>query len=106
MAGSSIAMTSAGGSAGGAPASLAKAYLSVHEPLPGSGAGAKPGPETGQIAFQFNPNELTLAKSARWKTEPARGAKKASPPEFQAPNRASSPWRCSSTPPRRWTTAW
>ncbi|MGW5366307.1 CIS tube protein [Actinopolymorpha pittospori] len=83
MAGSSIAMTSAGGSAGGAPASLAKAYLSVHEPLPGSGAGAKPGPETGQIAFQFNPNELTLAKSARWKTEPARGAKKASPPEFQ-----------------------
>ncbi|WP_432947678.1 peptidase M23 [Kribbella sp. CA-253562] len=82
MAANQVAFGSAGGTAG-APSTLAKAYLSVHEPLPGSGAGAKLGPELDQITFQFNPNELTIAKSARWKSEPARGAKKASPPEFQ-----------------------
>jgi Contractile injection system tube protein len=83
VTGNTVAMSSAGGSAGGGRSSLAKAYLSVHEPMPGSGAGATPGAETGQIQFQFNPNELTISKSAKWKAENARGAKKAGPPEFQ-----------------------
>ncbi|WP_405059081.1 peptidase M23 [Kribbella sp. NBC_01505] len=63
--------------------SLAKAYLAVHEAMAAAGAGAKVGAETGRIEFQFNPNELTIAKAASWKSEPARGAKKAGPPEFQ-----------------------
>ena len=83
MAGNSVAITSAGGSAGSGRPSLAKAYLSVHEPMPGSGAGATAGAESGQIAFQFNPNELTISKSTKWQAQNARGAKRAGPPEFQ-----------------------
>lgn len=83
MAGNQVAMSSAGGTGSGGRANLAKAYLELHEPMPSSGAGAKVGGSTGRIEFQFNPNELTLRKTAKWKAEPARGAKKASPPEFQ-----------------------
>lgn len=62
---------------------LAKAYLELHEAMPNKGAGASLGASTGRIAFQFNPNELTVKKAAKWNTEPSRGSKKAAPPEFQ-----------------------
>lgn len=65
---------------------LAKAYLEIHEAKPVKGAGAALGASQGTIAFQFNPNELTVKKSAQWKSEPARGAKKAAPPQFQGPD--------------------
>jgi nucleoid-associated protein YgaU len=64
---------------------LAKAYLEIHEAMPNKGAGASLGSTKGTIAFQFNPNELTVKKAANWKSEPARGSKKAAPPEFQGP---------------------
>jgi hypothetical protein len=62
---------------------LAKAYLELHEAMPSKGAGAGLGASKGTIAFQFNPNELTVKKAAKWNSEPGRGAKKAAPPEFQ-----------------------
>ena len=34
------------------------------------------------IEFQFNPKEVTITKSAKWERKPAKGAKKAGPPEF------------------------
>lgn len=64
---------------------LAKAYLELHEARPNKGAGASLGASKGRIAFQFNPNELTVKKAAKWNSEPARGSKKAAPPEFQGP---------------------
>nr|WP_238355847.1 peptidase M23 [Kribbella sandramycini] len=53
--------------------------------MPNKGAGAALGASRGAIAFQFNPNELTVRKAAKWNSEPGRGAKKAAPPEFQGP---------------------
>lgn len=64
---------------------LAKAYLEIHEAMPNKGAGATLGASKGTIAFQFNPNELTVKKAAKWNSEPSRGSKKAAPPEFQGP---------------------
>ncbi|MDT7600913.1 MAG: hypothetical protein QOK26_2990, partial [Pseudonocardiales bacterium] len=62
---------------------LAKAYLELHEAMPSKGAGAALGASKGTIAFQFNPNELTVKKTAKWNSEAGRGAKKGAPPEFQ-----------------------
>jgi hypothetical protein len=52
----------------------------VHEP--GSGTTASPGAVRGEIDFQFNPRELTMAKAARWKRDTQRTAKKSGVPEF------------------------
>jgi nucleoid-associated protein YgaU len=46
-------------------------------------AGRKPeGGEFDSIDFQFNPKEVTIAKSAKWERKPERGAKTAGPPQF------------------------
>jgi nucleoid-associated protein YgaU len=37
---------------------------------------------SGQIKFQFNPNELTLTKTAEWNKQTTKSSKKAPPPEF------------------------
>ncbi len=74
-------LSSAGG--GSSRATLAKAYLELHDPRPGATGSAKLGPPRGRITFQFNPNELTLHKAARWGSEPARGAEHTGPSEFQ-----------------------
>lgn len=71
------------GSATPGRASLAKAYLALHDPQPGPGGSARLGASRGQISFQFNPNELTFTKSARWGSEPARAAASTGPAEFQ-----------------------
>lgn len=47
------------------------------------GKGGTGGGSLGRLSFQFNPKEYTVSKSASWKKEPAKGAKKTSMPEFQ-----------------------
>ena len=58
-----------------------KAQLVVYAPSPAPG-GYKPGAQKDTIAFQFNPKEVTIAKSAKWERKPAKGSKSAPPPEF------------------------
>jgi nucleoid-associated protein YgaU len=65
----------------GAPPKLEHAYLEVRDPSSGGGT-ASPGPVRGRIDFQFNPKELSLSKSAKWKRDAQRGAKKSGIPEF------------------------
>ena len=36
----------------------------------------------GTIKFQFNPKEVTIAKSAKWEHKPSRSAKRSAPPQF------------------------
>ncbi len=69
-------------SSGGAPPQLVHAFLEILTPPP-SGTTDSPGAPTGEkIEFQFNPKELTLTKTAKWKRETAKGAKKSGVPEF------------------------
>ena len=58
-----------------------KAKLTVYTPDPAPG-GYKPGAIKDTIGFQFNPKEVTIAKSAKWERKPAKGSKSAPPPEF------------------------
>src|SRR3954451_20051863 len=83
-----IALRSAGGGVTSPPSpsgdtssrpQMEKAVLSLCEPKPSGGfAGAA----MDTIPFQFNPKEVTIAKTAKWERKPAKGAKKAGPPEF------------------------
>jgi nucleoid-associated protein YgaU len=57
------------------------ASLEMYEAQSAPG-GSKPGASLGTIAFQFNPKEVTISKSAQWEKKPAKGAKKAGPPEY------------------------
>jgi Contractile injection system tube protein/LysM domain len=75
------ATTSTAGGAGNSP-NLTHAYLQLHEPSK-NGALSKPGPELDRIEFQFNPKELTLAKSASWSRETAKGSKSSGPPQYK-----------------------
>ena len=62
---------------------LARAVLRLFDPAPSrSGSGGSPGADRGEIAFQFNPKEVTIAKQAKWERKPTKGAKKSGPPEF------------------------
>ena len=87
-----IALKSAAGGAlaepgakGGKPVKgrpkLDKASLTLYDPAPASG-GSKAGNKRGAIAFQFNPKEVTIAKTAKWERKTTKGSKKAGPPEF------------------------
>jgi hypothetical protein len=60
---------------------LEKAKLHLYQAKPNK-EGATLGAARGTITFQFNPKEVTIAKSAKWGREAARGAKKAGPVEF------------------------
>lgn len=82
MTSSPVTFTAAGGEgASGAPPQLTHAYLQLHEP-PKNGGTANPGPPLSRIDFQFNPKELALAKTAKWKRDAQRNAKKSGVPEF------------------------
>jgi nucleoid-associated protein YgaU len=85
MTGSPTVFQAAGapsGASGGAPPQLVHAFLEILTPPP-SGTTDAPATSTGEkIEFQFNPKELTLTKTANWKREPAKGAKKSGVPEF------------------------
>jgi nucleoid-associated protein YgaU len=62
---------------------MARAVLKLYDPSPSkSGSGGSPGAERGEIKFQFNPKEVTIAKKAKWERKTAKGATKAGPPEF------------------------
>jgi nucleoid-associated protein YgaU len=63
---------------------LEHAYLQLHEPS-ADGSLAKAGAPAGRIDFQFNPKELTLAKSASWSRETTKGSKKSGPPQYKGP---------------------
>ncbi|MGA8248451.1 MAG: peptidase M23 [Nocardioides sp.] len=77
-------MSSAGGGSPSAPApsgdttrpQMERATLKLYDP---SSLGGAP---RGDIPFQFNPKEVTIQKAAKWERKPAKGAKKAGPPEF------------------------
>ncbi|MEU6347255.1 LysM peptidoglycan-binding domain-containing protein [Streptomyces sp. NPDC046977] len=91
MPSSPVAFTAASpggtkGSAAGAGSrpKLERAYLELRHP-PADGGTGTPGPPLDTIEFQFNPKELTLAKSAKWERKTARGAKTAGPAEFTGP---------------------
>jgi nucleoid-associated protein YgaU len=83
-------MTSSSGAGVAAPApsgdpsrpQLERASLKLYDPTPAGGGGGAPGGQRGSIAFQFNPKEVTIAKTAKWERKTAKGAKKAGPPEF------------------------
>jgi nucleoid-associated protein YgaU len=66
---------------GGAPPKLEHAYLEVRDPPTAKGS-LNPGPVRGRVDFQFNPKELSLTKSAKWKRDAQKGAKKSGVPEF------------------------
>ncbi|MEN0130419.1 MAG: LysM peptidoglycan-binding domain-containing protein [Brevundimonas sp.] len=63
---------------------LTHAWLDVREPSK-DGSLAQAGPSIGQIKFQFNPKELTLAKAAQWTRPTTQGNKRSSPPQYQGP---------------------
>jgi nucleoid-associated protein YgaU len=66
---------------GGQGQQIAKAQLFLYQAKPNSG-GATTGEQRGVITFQFNPKEVTIAKSAKWGRESKRDAKKAGAVEF------------------------
>jgi hypothetical protein len=59
---------------------LARARLLIKEPP--ARVGAAPGGTIAEVAFQFNPNQLRLAKRASWQRKPSRDAQRSSLPEF------------------------
>ncbi|MFF2370638.1 LysM peptidoglycan-binding domain-containing protein [Agromyces sp. NPDC058110] len=63
-------------------ASLTHAELELLEPGKTPGV---PGAPIGAIQFQMNPKELTMAKSASWKTEKQKKASSAPPATYQGP---------------------
>ncbi|ANJ25709.1 LysM peptidoglycan-binding domain-containing protein [Agromyces aureus] len=63
-------------------ASLTHAVLELLEPGKTPGV---PGGPIGSIEFQMNPKELTMAKSASWKTEKQKKASSAPPATYQGP---------------------
>jgi hypothetical protein len=64
------------------PAKLEHAYLMLYEP---GNSLDQPGASLGQIDFQFNPKELTLAKSATWSRATTKGSKTSGPPQYNGP---------------------
>ncbi|GAA2825497.1 LysM peptidoglycan-binding domain-containing protein [Kitasatospora paracochleata] len=85
MSSSPVAFSAAStGPGGGGRPKLERAYLELRHP-PADGGSSAPGPHLGKIDFQFNPKELSLAKSATWERKTARGARTAGPAEFKGP---------------------
>ena len=77
MTGPIALKAAAGGKASKKQQNLEKASLGLYDPAPASG-GSKAGAPRGAIAFQFNPKEVTIAKTAKWERTTAKGAKTAS----------------------------
>lgn len=82
MADSPVAFTATASSSGGMGSApkLEHAFLEVRDP-PKSGS-TQPGGPRGRVDFQFNPKELKVSKSAKWKRESQRNKKSSSVPEF------------------------
>jgi len=80
-AGAGGSLTPPSPSGDGSRPQVQRASLKMFDSKP-TKAGRKPEGEIGKIDFQFNPKEVTIAKSAKWERKPERGAKKAGPPQF------------------------
>jgi nucleoid-associated protein YgaU len=78
-----LAAASAGPAAtgAGAPPKVEHAFLELRDP-PVDRRSLQPGGTRGRIAFQFNPKDLTLSKSAKWGRDAQKGAKKSAVPHF------------------------
>lgn len=61
--------------------SMQPAMLKMYGAEPADG-GSQTGEFLGELKFQFNPKEVTIAKTAKWGREPAKNGKSAGPPEF------------------------
>jgi nucleoid-associated protein YgaU len=82
-AGGALAMPGENGGAkspSGRP-KMERAVLKVYEATPAPG-GARPGSPLTPVTFQFNPREVTIAKSAKWERKRAKDSPTAGPPEF------------------------
>ncbi|MGC9670030.1 peptidase M23 [Planosporangium sp. 12N6] len=64
-----------------APSGKVAAFLQRYQP-PTNGGSRPGGPLGGPITFMFNPNQLTLTKSAAWIPHIVRGAEEVGIPEF------------------------
>ncbi|MGP4004434.1 CIS tube protein [Streptomyces sp. 8N706] len=71
------------GPKGGAGKSLVRATLSIHQPP--TGFSTTPGALISPLEFQFNPSQLSLTRSAQWKTTPTAAVRSAAVPEFLGP---------------------
>ncbi len=81
--GLSAAGAAAKGAAGDRP-KLEHAYLQLYAPSKDNSL-SNPGAPMERIDFQFNPKELTLAKSASWARDTGKGNKKSGPPQYNGP---------------------
>jgi len=80
-----FAAASAGpGTGAGAQPKVEHAFLELRDP-PMDRTSLQPGPSRGRIAFQFNPKDLTLSKSAKWGRDAVKGSKKSAVPQFHGP---------------------
>ena len=76
-----MAFSSAGAGAGGS-VKLERAYLQLFKPST-DGTLSQSGAPMGEIAFQFNPKELALAKTASWARGGGKGNKTSGPPQYK-----------------------
>lgn len=68
----------------GTPTKFEKAYLQLYEPSR-DGSLSKPGAPLQRVEFQFNPKELTVAKTARWARATGTGNTRSGPPQYNGP---------------------
>lgn len=78
-----VGIDAATASAGG-QTKFEKAYLQLYEPSR-DGSLSKPGAPLQRIEFQFNPKELTIAKSASWARSTGTGNTRSGPPQYNGP---------------------
>ncbi|GAA2065467.1 MULTISPECIES: CIS tube protein [Streptomyces] len=64
----------------GTGASLVRASLAIHEPP--KGRSSRPGGLIKEFAFDFNPSQLSLSRSANWTVTPTVAQREGSRPEF------------------------
>jgi nucleoid-associated protein YgaU len=78
-----FAAASAGPAAAGAGSQpkVEHAFLELRDP-PMNRRSLQPGPSRGRIAFQFNPRDLTLSKSAKWGRDAQKGGRSSAVPQF------------------------
>jgi hypothetical protein len=76
-----LTSTASSGTRKGGRDQLEKAALKLYEAKPTT-LGCDLGSAITTLPFQFNPKELTIAKSAKWERKPARKSKKSGPPQF------------------------
>src|SRR3712207_6612247 len=84
MTSQSIALKTSGNVARGGRGSLQHARLRIYEAVKPKDkrAAASAGSLLGELEFQFNPKEMSIARSAKWDRKPNPTAKRAGPAQF------------------------